>query len=68
MFNRNSPKRALLRAVLVALVGYTFIFGLSAIWIRYSVIASFKEHEIEVAREAVREISKYLRDADIEIS
>ena len=68
MFNKNSPKRALLRAVLVALIGYTLIFALSATWIRYSVIASFKEHEIEVAREAVREINKYLRDSGLDIS
>ncbi len=68
MFNKNSPKRALLRAVLVALIGYTLIFALSAVWIRYSVIESFKEHEIEVAREAVREINKYLRDSGSDIS
>ncbi len=58
--SKNSPKRALLRAVFTALVGYSIIFVVSALWIRLSVIDTFKNHQIVVARQAISSINNYI--------
>jgi len=65
MFDKDSPQRALRRAVAVAFVGYSVIFILFVFFTRDSIISLFIDHQVKVAEAAVEVISKQISQREL---
>ncbi len=59
IFTARTPQKALVQAVLLALVGYSLIFGFSSWWVRKSVRTSYRSYHTQVAKEVLNAIENY---------
>lgn len=64
-FTARTPQKALVKAVVVALIGYSLIFGVFSWWVRSTVISSYKDHQAQVSLKVLNDIEKYFIDRDV---